>query len=88
MDHLEEEEEMEVVRETTDEVEPELHAPWCRSEDMIAFQDLVRRVPVAEPVMRYAVGLVRASRPNPNGRARLHQEVGQRTGRAYGPPSI
>ena len=34
---------------------------------MIAFQDLVRRVPVAEPVMRYAVGLVRASRPNPNG---------------------
>ena len=66
MHHLEEEEEMEVVRETTDEVEPELN-PVVSREDMIAFQDLVRRVPVAEPVMRYAVGLVRASRPNANG---------------------
>ena len=66
MDHLEEEEEMEVVRETTDEVEPELRGVVSQ-EDMIAFQDLVRRVPVAEPVMRYAVGLVRASRPSPNG---------------------
>ena len=66
MEHLEEDEEMEVVRETTDEVEPELTSVVSR-EDMIAFQDLVRRVPVSEPVMRYAVGLVRASRPNPNG---------------------
>ena len=66
MDHLEEDEEMQVVRETTDEVEPELSAVVSR-EDMIAFQDLVRRVPVAEPVMRYAVNLVRASRPSPNG---------------------
>ncbi len=66
MEHLEEEEEMEVVRETTDEVEPELH-PVVSKEDMIAFQELVRRVPVAEPVMRYAVNLVRASRPSPNG---------------------
>ncbi len=66
MEHLEEDEEMQVVRETTDEVEPELHAVVSR-EDMIAFQDLVRRVPVSEPVMRYAVNLVRASRPGPNG---------------------
>ena len=29
----------------------------------MAFQRLVRRVPVAEPVMRYALQLVRASRP-------------------------
>ena len=66
MDHLEEEEEMEVVRTTTDEVEPELARVVSR-EDLIAFQDLVRRVPVAEPVLRYAVALVRASRPSPNG---------------------
>jgi MoxR-like ATPase len=33
----------------------------------VAFQRLVRRVPVADPVMRYALSLVRASRPkNPN----------------------
>ena len=31
--------------------------------DLIAFQRLVRRVPVAEPVMRYALTLVRTSRP-------------------------
>jgi MoxR-like ATPase len=31
--------------------------------DLVLFQRLVRRVPVAEPVMRYALSLVRASRP-------------------------
>jgi MoxR-like ATPase len=31
--------------------------------DLVAFQRLVRRVPVAEPVMRYALALVRTSRP-------------------------
>jgi MoxR-like ATPase len=31
--------------------------------DLVAFQRLVRRVPVAEPVMRYALTLVRTSRP-------------------------
>jgi MoxR-like ATPase len=31
--------------------------------DLVAFQRLVRRVPVSEPVLRYAVNLVRASRP-------------------------
>ena len=66
MEHMEEEEEMQVVRETTDEDEPEL-SPVVSRADLIAFQDLVRRVPVAEPVMRYAVSLVRASRPSPNG---------------------
>jgi MoxR-like ATPase len=29
----------------------------------VAFQRLVRRVPVADPVMRYALAIVRASRP-------------------------
>jgi MoxR-like ATPase len=31
--------------------------------DLIAFQRLVRRVPVADPVLRYALSLVRTSRP-------------------------
>jgi MoxR-like ATPase len=31
--------------------------------DLIAFQRLVRRVTVAEPIMRYALHLVRTSRP-------------------------
>ena len=66
MEHLEEAEEMEVVRSTTNDIEPEL-TPVVSKEDLIRFQELVRRVPVAEPVLRYAVGLVRASRPSPNG---------------------
>jgi MoxR-like ATPase len=36
-------------------------------EDIIEFQKLVRRVPVPESVSRYAVTLVRASRPAHNG---------------------
>ena len=66
MEHLEEDEEMEVVRSTTDDEEPDL-TPVVSKEDLIAFQELVRRVPVADPVLRYAVNLVRASRPSPNG---------------------
>jgi MoxR-like ATPase len=31
--------------------------------DLVAFQRLVRRVPVADPVMRYALDLVRTTRP-------------------------
>jgi MoxR-like ATPase len=33
--------------------------------DIVAFQQLVRRVPVAEPVARYAVNIARMSRPGP-----------------------
>ena len=35
--------------------------------DIVAFQRLVRRVPVADPVLRYAVRLVRTSRPGEPG---------------------
>lgn len=66
MEHLGEAEELEVVRGTTDETEPQL-AKVVSRDDLIAFQSLVRRVPVAEPVLRYAVGLVRASRPSVDG---------------------
>ena len=34
----------------------------CRGDDLISFQRLVRKVPVAEPVMRHALDIVRASR--------------------------
>jgi len=36
-------------------------------DDLVAFQQLVRKVPVAEPVMRHALDIVRATRPrNPD----------------------
>jgi MoxR-like ATPase len=62
IEHPPEAEEFEVVRTTTALQEPEFERP-VTGRDLVAFQKLVRRVPVAEPVMRYALSLVRASRP-------------------------
>ena len=76
IEHPPEDEEFEVVRTTTAILEPTFERP-VSGEDLVAFQRLVRRVPVAEPVMRYALNLVRASRPKSPQCARLGQEVGR-----------
>ena len=66
INHLAEEEELEVIRTTTGNLAPEFsHA--VTGPDLIAFQRLVRRVPVSDAVLRYAVALTRMSRPGPNG---------------------
>ena len=66
IEHPPEDEEYDVVRTTTAIQEPDFERPVSGA-DLVAFQRLVRRVPVAEPVMRYALSLVRASRPkSPN----------------------
>jgi len=62
IEHPPEDEEYEVVRTTTAIIDPQFERPVSGA-DLVAFQRLVRRVPVAEPVMRYALSLVRASRP-------------------------
>ncbi|MGE3957287.1 MAG: AAA family ATPase [Vicinamibacterales bacterium] len=62
MEHPPEEEELAVVRETTGIIDPHFNRP-VTAEDLVAFQRLVRRVPVADPVLRYALSLVRTSRP-------------------------
>jgi MoxR-like ATPase len=62
IDYLPEEEELEVVRSTT-AVQNFNFQPVVTGKDMVAFQNLVRKVPVSEPVMRYAVSLARISRP-------------------------
>ncbi len=65
IEHLPEEDEVEVVRSTTSNQSAEFqHVITAR--DIIAFQTLIRKVPVAEPVLRYAVSLTRASRPGPH----------------------
>ncbi|MBX6362476.1 MAG: MoxR family ATPase [Gemmatimonadetes bacterium] len=64
LDHLPEAEELEVVR-TTTALPTHRFEHVVTGEDILAFQRLVRRVPVAEPVLRYAVSLVRATRPDP-----------------------
>ena len=62
IEHPPEDEEFEVVRTTTAIMDPHFERPVTGA-DLVAFQRLVRRVPVAEPVMRYALSLVRTSRP-------------------------
>jgi len=62
IDYLPEDEELEVVRSTTAPQQLEFR-PVVTGKDMVAFQKLVRRVPVSEAVMRYAVSLARISRP-------------------------
>src|SRR5213596_3738036 len=62
IEHPPENEEYDVVRTTTAVIDPKFERP-VTGEELKAFQTLVRRVPVAEPVMRYALHLVRSSRP-------------------------
>ena len=62
IEHPPEDEEYAVVRTTTAIQEPVFEKPVSGA-DLVAFQRLVRRVPVAEPIMRYALSIVRASRP-------------------------
>ena len=62
IDHPPVDEEFEVVR-TTTSLRDVAFDRSVTGPDLIAFQRLVRRVPAAEPVMRYALDIVRASRP-------------------------
>ena len=65
LDYLSEDHEVDVVRTTTAILEPRFrHAISGR--DIVAFQELVRRVPTSDAVTRYAVKLTRASRPGTN----------------------
>ena len=59
-------EEIKVVAETTSRELPALAAQFERSH-LMAMQDVVRRVPVSQHVLDYAVSLARASRPREAG---------------------
>jgi MoxR-like ATPase len=61
-----EQDEMEIVRQTTAGVSATLE-PALSVEDVLLFQDLVRRVPVPDHVVEYAVKLARATRPDGRG---------------------
>ena len=64
IDYLTEDQEVNVVRATTS-VQKHRFSHVVTGDDIVAFQQLVRRVPAAEAVARYAVNLARASRPGP-----------------------
>jgi MoxR-like ATPase len=62
IEHPPYDEELDVIKSTTSIQNPQINRP-ITGEDLVAFQRLVRKVPVAEPVMKHALDIVRASRP-------------------------
>lgn len=69
LDYPSYEEEIEVVKNTTSDRNTEIQ-PVMTAEEILYFQGLVQRVPVADNVYEYAVGLVSKTRPNT---ARAHE---------------
>jgi MoxR-like ATPase len=62
VDYPDEEEEFDIVRRTTADLEPKV-TPSLSGQQILALQKIVRRVPVADHVIRYATELVRLTRP-------------------------
>ncbi|MGV3636920.1 MAG: AAA family ATPase, partial [Flavobacteriales bacterium] len=55
-------EELAIVKATTGDVKPQL-SPVLTAEEIMAYQGLVRRIPVADNVLEYAVKLATRTRP-------------------------
>ncbi|MDX9858063.1 MAG: MoxR family ATPase [candidate division Zixibacteria bacterium] len=66
VDYPAQDEEEQIVKSTTTGAEHQLER-ILSPEEIVAFQRLVRRVPVSDHLVRYAVNLVRATRPHENG---------------------
>ncbi len=66
IDYLPEDDEVAVVSQTTARA-PEPINPLFHGEDVIRFHEVVRKVPTAEEVIRYAVRIAAASRPSQEG---------------------
>lgn len=66
LDYPTSEQEIEIVQKTTSSYKPEVNHVFSRDE-IIKFQQLIKRVPVADDVIRYTVNQVARTRPgNPN----------------------
>src|SRR5881397_2191456 len=63
IDYLPEDEEVAVVTQTTAR-QPLAIEPLFNGDDVLRFHDVVRKVPIAEDLVRYAVRLAAASRPH------------------------
>jgi len=73
IDYLPEDEEVAVVTQTTTRA-PEPIVPLFGGEDVQRFHEVVRKVPVAEDLVRYAVRLASASRPRQKATPEFIQE--------------
>jgi MoxR-like ATPase len=68
------EEELEIIKSTTSDYTPKLNKIVSK-EDLIKYQDLVRRVPVADSVIEFAVKIVKSSRPDKNNNTEISDLV-------------
>jgi MoxR-like ATPase len=66
LDYLNKEDEVRMVKMTTGNEKVTLNKALTQ-QDILYFQQLVRKVPVADNVLQYAVGLVHKTRPNQEG---------------------
>jgi MoxR-like ATPase len=66
MDYLPEDDEVAVVTRTTAQSQPTIDALFTGN-DVLRFHEIVRKVPIAEEMVRYAVKLAAASRPRQAG---------------------
>ncbi len=73
VDYPSHKEESEIVKSTTSAYQPDLKVILDR-EEILKLQDLVRRVPVSDHVVNYAVDLVSKTRPNNNGAPKYIQD--------------
>ena len=75
LDYLPEEDEVAVVKATT-ALPPDAVNAVVSKQEILAFQRVVRRLPIADAVTRYAVSLTRATRPaNQSGTDAIHKYV-------------
>ena len=63
VDYPDEEEEFQIVRQTTADTSVKV-TPTLKADQIVALQRIVRRAPAADHVVRYALRLARATRPN------------------------
>ncbi|GAB5564932.1 MAG: MoxR family ATPase [Winogradskyella sp.] len=66
-------EEVEVVKSTTSDIKPEVNSLFT-AQEIIDFQNVIRRIPVADNVVEYAVSLVGKTRPKANTTADVVKE--------------
>jgi MoxR-like ATPase len=85
VDYLPEDEEVAVVQQTTSG-QPEAVEPLFDGSDVLSFHEVVRKVPIAEDLVRHAVRLAAASRPGPQAPSFVNEWVswgaGLRAGQA------
>jgi MoxR-like ATPase len=74
IDYPTHEDEVSIVKVTTAHKKSKLNQVISR-EEILKFQDLVRRVPVADNVIEYAVNLVSATRPGENAQDFINEWV-------------